>query len=362
VPIVFRGPGGSALQLGAQHSQAFESFYAHVPGLKVVMPATPADAKGLLKSAIRDEDPVVFIEGEMLYNIKGDVPEGEYVTPIGVADVKRPGRDATIICHSKTVGPALKAAEELAGAGIEAEVIDLRTIRPLDERAILESVARTNRCVVAEEGWPFAGVGAQVVDLIQREVFDALDAPHHLAHEEHPGILVPDGALEQAPGVGRRGRHHHLEAGHVRVEALERLGMLGPELQRRAARSSEDDRHADLPARHVAHLGGRVDDLVDGQQREVPGHHLDDRTEADHRGADADAGEPQLGDGRVDHPLGTELLEESTAHLVGAVVLRDLLAHQEDPVVALHLLAEGVIQGVAVGERRHDQASPGSGA
>jgi pyruvate dehydrogenase E1 component beta subunit len=177
VPIVFRGPGGSALQLGAQHSQAFESFYAHVPGLKVVMPATPADAKGLLKSAIRDEDPVVFIEGEMLYNIKGDVPEGEYVTPIGVADVKRPGRDATIICHSKTVGPALKAAEELAGAGIEAEVIDLRTIRPLDERAILESVARTNRCVVAEEGWPFAGVGAQVVDLIQREVFDALDAP-----------------------------------------------------------------------------------------------------------------------------------------------------------------------------------------
>jgi pyruvate dehydrogenase E1 component beta subunit len=177
VPIVFRGPGGSALQLGAQHSQAFESFYAHVPGLKVVTPATPADAKGLLKSAIRDEDPVVFIEGEMLYNMKGDVPDGEYVTPIGLADVKRTGGDATIICHSKTVGPALKAAEELAAAGIEAEVIDLRTIRPLDERAILESVARTNRCVVAEEGWPFAGVGAQVVDLIQREVFDALDAP-----------------------------------------------------------------------------------------------------------------------------------------------------------------------------------------
>ena len=177
VPIVFRGPGGAALQLGAQHSQAFESFYAHVPGLKVVAPATPADAKGLLKSAIRDEDPVVFMEGEMLYNMKGEVPETEYVTPIGVADIKRPGRDATIICHSKTVGPALKAAQELAESGVEAEVIDLRTIRPLDERAILESVARTNRCVVAEEGWPFAGVGAQVVDLIQREVFDALDAP-----------------------------------------------------------------------------------------------------------------------------------------------------------------------------------------
>jgi len=177
VPIVFRGPGGAALQLGAQHSQAFESFYAHVPGLKVVAPATPADAKGLLKSAIRDEDPVVFMEGEMLYNMKGEVPETEYVTPIGVADIKRPGRDATIICHSKTVGAALKAAQELAESGVEAEVIDLRTIRPLDERAILESVARTNRCVVAEEGWPFAGVGAQVVDLIQREVFDALDAP-----------------------------------------------------------------------------------------------------------------------------------------------------------------------------------------
>jgi pyruvate dehydrogenase E1 component beta subunit len=177
VPIVFRGPGGAALQLGAQHSQAFESIYAHVPGLKVVTPATPADAKGLLKSAIRDDDPVVFIEGEMLYNTKGEVPETEYTTPIGQADVKRAGRDVTIVCHSKTVAPALKAAEQLAGEGIEAEVLDLRTIRPLDEPAILGSVARTNRCVVAEEGWPFAGVGAQVVDLIQREAFDQLDAP-----------------------------------------------------------------------------------------------------------------------------------------------------------------------------------------
>jgi len=177
VPAVFRGPGGSALQLAAQHSQAFESYYAHIPGLKVVMPATPADAKGLLKSAIRDDDPVVFIEGEMLYNMKGDVPDDEYVIPLGSADVKRAGTDVTIVCHSKTVAVALKAAEALAGEGVSAEVLDLRTIRPLDTATVLGSVARTHRCVVAEEGWPFAGVGAQVVDVIQREVFDELDAP-----------------------------------------------------------------------------------------------------------------------------------------------------------------------------------------
>jgi pyruvate dehydrogenase E1 component beta subunit len=177
VPIVFRGPGGAALQLGAQHSQAFESFYAHVPGLKVIAPATPADAKGLLKSAIRDDDPVVFMEGEMLYNLKGEVPDGELLTPIGKADVKRAGGHVTIVCHSKTVAPALKAAEQLAAEGIEAEVVDLRTIRPLDRETILQSVGKTNRCVVAEEGWPFAGVGAEVVDLIQREAFDSLDAP-----------------------------------------------------------------------------------------------------------------------------------------------------------------------------------------
>ncbi|HXE56589.1 MAG TPA: pyruvate dehydrogenase complex E1 component subunit beta [Gemmatimonadales bacterium] len=178
VPIVFRGPGGAALQLASQHSQAFESYYAHVPGLKVVMPATPADAKGLLKSAIRDDDPVVFIEGEMLYNVKGEVPEGEYTIPIGAADVKRAGSDLTIVCHSKTLAIALKAAEQLAAeAGVSAEVLDLRTIRPLDTEAILRSVAKTHRCVVVEEGWPFAGVGAQVVDVIQRDVFDELDAP-----------------------------------------------------------------------------------------------------------------------------------------------------------------------------------------
>jgi pyruvate dehydrogenase E1 component beta subunit len=177
VPAVFRGPGGAALQLAAQHSQAFESWYAHIPGLKVVTPATPADAKGLLKSAIRDDDPVIFIEGEMLYNTKGEVPEGEHVVPIGRADIKREGHDATIVCHSKTVNVALKAAEQLAQEGVTAEVLDLRTIRPLDTEAVLASVAKTHRCVVVEEGWPFAGVGAQVVDTIQREAFDELDAP-----------------------------------------------------------------------------------------------------------------------------------------------------------------------------------------
>ena len=182
-PIVFRGPGGAALQLGAQHSQAFESWYAHIPGLKVVMPATPADAKGLLKSAIRDDNPVVFIEGEMLYNVKGEVPDEEYLIPLCKADIKRAGKDVTIICHSKTVTPALKAAETLAGEGIDAEVIDLRTVRPLDHETILASVAKTNRVVVAEEGWEFAGVGAQVVDVIQREAFDDLDAPVLRVHQ-----------------------------------------------------------------------------------------------------------------------------------------------------------------------------------
>ena len=178
IPIVFRGPGGAALQLGAQHSQAFESWYAHVPGLKVVAPATPADAKGLLKSAIRDNNPVVFLEGEMLYNLKGEVPEGEHLVPLGVADIKRAGTDVTLVCHSKTVATCEKAAAALADEqGISAEVIDLRSIRPLDTEALLASVRKTNRCVVVEEGWPFCGVGAQIVDEIQRSAFDDLDAP-----------------------------------------------------------------------------------------------------------------------------------------------------------------------------------------
>jgi pyruvate dehydrogenase E1 component beta subunit len=178
IPIVFRGPNGAALQLAAQHSQAWEAWLAHVPGLKVVSPATPADAKGLLKSAIRDNNPVIVLEGEMLYNTKGEVPDGEHLVPIGVAEVKRPGTDVTIVCHSKTVAPALKAAELLAGEhGVSAEVVDLRSLRPLDEATIVASVSKTSRCVVAEEGWPHCGIGAQVVDVIQREAFDRLDAP-----------------------------------------------------------------------------------------------------------------------------------------------------------------------------------------
>ncbi len=177
MPIVFRGPNGAALQLSSQHSQAWESWLAHIPGLKVVAPATPADAKGLLKSAIRDNNPVIVLEGEMLYNLKGEVPEGEHIVPIGRADVKREGTDVTLICHSKTVSVALKAADQLAEQNVSAEVVDLRSLRPLDETAILTSVAKTNRAVVVEEGWPHAGIGAQVVDIIQRDAFDHLDAP-----------------------------------------------------------------------------------------------------------------------------------------------------------------------------------------
>jgi pyruvate dehydrogenase E1 component subunit beta len=178
VPIVFRGPGGAALQLGAQHSQAFDSWFAHIPGLKVVAPATPYDAKGLLKTAIRDDNPVVFLEGEMLYNTKGEVPEDEYTIPLGLADVKREGKDVTLVCHSKTVTVALKAADQLQRHhDLDAEVVDLRTIRPLDVETIVASVRKTNRCVVVEEGWPFCGIGAQVVDDLQREAFDYLDAP-----------------------------------------------------------------------------------------------------------------------------------------------------------------------------------------
>jgi pyruvate dehydrogenase E1 component beta subunit len=177
MPMVFRGPNGAALQLAAQHSQAWESWLAHIPGLKVVAPATPADAKGLLKAAIRDDNPVIVLEGEMLYNLKGEVPDGEHLVPIGQAEVKRPGADVTLICHSKTVTVALKAADQLAEQGVGAEVLDLRSLRPMDESAILASVAKTNRCVVVEEGWPFCGIGAQVVDIVQRDAFDHLDAP-----------------------------------------------------------------------------------------------------------------------------------------------------------------------------------------
>jgi pyruvate dehydrogenase E1 component beta subunit len=177
IPIVFRGPSGAALQLAAQHSQAAETWYVHAPGIKVVTPATPADAKGLLKAAIRDDDPVAFMEGELLYNVRGEVPDGEHVVPLGLADVKREGGDVSIITHGKTVHLALQAAKRLEKEGIEAEVLDLRSLRPLDVDGILATVHKTNRVVYLEEGWPYAGIGAQVAAIIQEEAFDALDAP-----------------------------------------------------------------------------------------------------------------------------------------------------------------------------------------
>jgi pyruvate dehydrogenase E1 component beta subunit len=178
VPIVFRGPGGSAYQVSSQHSQALESWYAYFPGLKVVMPSTAADAKGLLKSAIRDDDPVIFIEQERMYGLKGEVPDDEdFTIPLGVADVKREGSDATIVARSLTVPLALKAAEELEKDGISCEVIDPRTIRPLDIDTIINSVMKTNRVVIAEESHPFCGVGAEISAEIHEKAFDYLDAP-----------------------------------------------------------------------------------------------------------------------------------------------------------------------------------------
>jgi pyruvate dehydrogenase E1 component beta subunit len=183
VPIVFRGPNGAALQLSAQHSQAFESWLAHIPGLKVICPGTPYDAKGLLKSAIRDDNPVCFLEGEMLYNIKGEVPDEEYLIPIGVADLKREGDHCSIITYGKMALVAMQAADQLGKEGIRVDVVDLRTVRPIDYEAIRASVHKTNRAVVVEEGWEIAGMGAQLVDFIQRECFDDLDAPVLRIHQ-----------------------------------------------------------------------------------------------------------------------------------------------------------------------------------
>jgi pyruvate dehydrogenase E1 component beta subunit len=184
MPMVFRGPNGAALQLAAQHSQAWESWFAHIPGLKVCTPGTPADAKGLLKSAIRDDNPVVFLEGEMLYNTKGEVPEGEHIVPIGVAELKREGDHCSVITHGKMALVAMRVADDLAKEGINIDVVDLRTVRPIDVDAIARSVQKTNRAVVLEEGWEICGMGSQVVDFIQRECFDDLDAPVLRVHQE----------------------------------------------------------------------------------------------------------------------------------------------------------------------------------
>ncbi len=184
VPIVFRGANGPAEWLSSQHSQAIQSIYAHIPGLKVICPATPYDAKGLLKSAIRDDNPVVFAEAELLYGTEGDVPSEEYLVEIGKADIKRPGEDVTLITHGKILKLALDAAAALEPDGIDAEVLDLRTVRPVDLDAIIESVNKTHRCIVIDEAWPVASVGSHVSWLVSKHCFDMLDAPVELVASE----------------------------------------------------------------------------------------------------------------------------------------------------------------------------------
>lgn len=176
-PIVFRGPTGSAGQLAATHSQAFENWFANTPGLKVIVPSNPYDAKGLLKSAIRDDDPVIFMESEQMYGDKGEVPEGEYTIPIGLAEVKREGNDVTVVSFGKIIKEAYKAAELLSSEGIECEIIDLRTVRPMDNKTIINSVKKTNRLVILEEAWPFGNVSTEITYQVQSQAFDFLDAP-----------------------------------------------------------------------------------------------------------------------------------------------------------------------------------------
>ena len=176
-PIVFRGPTASAGQLGATHSQAFENWFANTPGLKVIVPSNPYDAKGLLKSAIRDDDPVIFMESEQMYGDKGEIPEGEYTLPIGVADIKREGSDVTIVSFGKIIKEAYKAADKLKEENISCEIIDLRTVRPLDINTVLKSVKKTNRLVILEEAWPFGNVSTEITFQVQSKAFDYLDAP-----------------------------------------------------------------------------------------------------------------------------------------------------------------------------------------
>jgi len=196
LPLVIRAVAGGGRQLGATHSQTPDVIFAHFPGLKVVAPGTPADAKGLLKSAIRSDDPVLFIESATLYQVKGDVPEGEWLVPIGKSAVQRPGRDVTIVTYSKMLDTSLRAAGELAKEGIEAEVVDLRTLRPLDMQPVLESFRKTNRAVLVEEGWRSFGVGAEVAARIYEEAFDFVDAPiRRVAQKEVP--LPYNRTLEQ---------------------------------------------------------------------------------------------------------------------------------------------------------------------
>ncbi|MDX9704243.1 MAG: pyruvate dehydrogenase complex E1 component subunit beta [Weeksellaceae bacterium] len=203
IPIVFRGPTGSAGQLGATHSQSFDNWYANTPGLKVVVPSNPYDAKGLLKSAIRDNDPVIFMESEQMYGDKMEIPEGEYLIPIGVADIKKSGSDVTLVSYGKMVKNVLEAAEQLEKQGISAEVIDLRTLRPLDYDTVIQSVQKTNRLVVVEESWPFGGISTEISYMIQQKAFDYLDAP--IKRITSPDISAPYSAelfKEWYPSVG----------------------------------------------------------------------------------------------------------------------------------------------------------------
>ncbi|MEO6868834.1 MAG: pyruvate dehydrogenase complex E1 component subunit beta [Ginsengibacter sp.] len=203
-PIVFRGPNGSAGQLGAQHSTAYEAMYANIPGLKVVSVSNPYDAKGLLKSAIRDNDPVIFMESEVMYGDKGLIPEEEYLIPIGKAKVAREGKDVTIVSFNKMMKVALGAADELAKENIEAEVIDLRTIRPLDWHTILDSVKKTNRLVIVEEQWPFASVSSEISYRIQKEGFDYLDAPiRRITSVDAPMHYAPNLVALYLPDIPR---------------------------------------------------------------------------------------------------------------------------------------------------------------
>jgi pyruvate dehydrogenase E1 component beta subunit len=203
-PIVFRGPNGSAGQLGAQHSTAYESMYANIPGLKVISVSNPYDAKGLLKSAIRDNDPVIFMESEVMYGDKGEIPEEEYLIPIGKAKVAREGKDVTIVSFNKMMKVALGAADELQKENISAEVIDLRTIRPLDWHTILESVKKTNRLVIVEEQWPFASVSSEIAYRIQKEGFDYLDAPvRRITSLDAPMHYAPNLVAAYLPDVPR---------------------------------------------------------------------------------------------------------------------------------------------------------------
>ena len=203
-PVVFRGGNGTAGQLAATHSQSFEAFYAHVPGLKVITPSTPADAKGLLKSAIRDNDPVVFLESEKMYGDKGMIPEGEYLIPIGKADIKRKGSDVTIVSFGKVIKVAHEAAEVLAKDGIECEIIDLRTIRPIDYDTVIESIKKTNRCVVVEESWPLASISSELAYWIQRYAFDFMDAPVYRVTQTDTPFAFAKPLIEEAlPNVKR---------------------------------------------------------------------------------------------------------------------------------------------------------------